>query len=51
LDYSPITGPKGNIEFLAYWSNGTAASETSFDKSLYLKTVEAAYAFHHVNFE
>ena len=51
LDYSPITGPKGNIEFLAYWRNGSGASKASFDESLYLKTVEAAYAFHHVNFE
>ena len=51
LDYSPITGPKGNIEFLAYWDRHI--SSTDNDKT-FLKideVIQNAYLFHNMNFE
>ena len=44
LDFSPIRGPEGNIEFLLYLKNEPA--EEAFDREVIEKTVESA----HVNF-
>ena len=44
LDFSPIRGPEGNIEFLLYLKNEPA--EEAFDREAIEKTVESA----HVNF-
>ncbi|MDO4710455.1 MAG: TlyA family RNA methyltransferase [Peptostreptococcaceae bacterium] len=40
IDYSPIKGPKGNIEFLMYLSNG---DEISFDNELIQDVVQKAH--------
>ena len=40
LTYSPITGPSGNIEFLAYFQLG---SQDALPKEAVTKTVAAAH--------
>ena len=46
LDYSPITGPEGNIEFLAhFYRGGENASEITDGKALAENTVKTAHDF------
>ncbi|NLJ69605.1 MAG: TlyA family RNA methyltransferase [Firmicutes bacterium] len=43
MTYSPITGPEGNIEFLAYWQKGQDGVDRDFD-NWSRQVVEAARA-------
>lgn len=43
LDYSPVTGPKGNIEYLAYWKKGPRNEAAASCPSIYF-VVEEAHA-------
>jgi 23S rRNA (cytidine1920-2'-O)/16S rRNA (cytidine1409-2'-O)-methyltransferase len=44
LDFSPITGPKGNIEFLAYfWKGGGNGLSLEDREMLVNKTIQAAH--------
>ena len=50
LDFSPITGPEGNIEFLLWLQKGGAdAWERERDGQLALEVVENARKFHAEN--
>lgn len=42
LDFSPIKGPEGNIEYLAYFSKNPAAQEIIFAEKIF-STVETAH--------
>lgn len=47
LDFSPITGPEGNVEFLlCLKTQGTDAWDTAFDAQIAEKTVQAAKTAH-----
>ena len=47
LDYSPITGPEGNIEYLIWLEKASGTDEDPFpDKEQILSVVEEAHHFH-----
>ena len=51
LDFSPITGPKGNIEFIAYWKHeGEFDPKCNLD-GLIQNTISNAYSYHNVNYD
>ncbi len=43
LDYSPVTGPQGNIEYLAYWKKGLKDEMATLCPNVYF-VVEEAHA-------
>ena len=45
LTYSPLLGPAGNIEFLAFWEHAEASFEKNAREAIIQKVVENAHVF------